>query len=166
MLLLFSMYIYVHNVNNISMARQLLPNALLISHINKVKREQAVFKWQIKSLLLSIFLSAYLRERLPNASYMRANKWPWPLLCFRFLYEITPRLIPSAHLGNHASPCSPLFKHKSTWKADFLLLRGSRFLLSTEKPGQNNNCWQIMPGTIRRSFDLHVIFMSPLFRPF
>lgn len=55
-----------------------------------------------------------------------------------------------------------LFKHKSTWKADFLLLRGSSFLLSTEELGQNNNCWRIVPENTQRSFDLHVIFIRPL----
>lgn len=85
----------------------------------------------------------------------------WPSLLSLTLYEITPCVILSAECSNHALPCSPLFKHKSTRKADFLLLRGNRFLLSTEEPGQNNNCWQIVPGNIQHSFACH-FHVSPL----
>lgn len=37
--------------------------------------------------------------------------------------------------------------------------------MSTEEPGQNNNCWRIVPGNTRRSFDLHVIFIRLLSKP-
>lgn len=83
-------------------------------------------------------------------------KW---LHCYGGLHEILPCLVVSAECSNHVLPCPSLFKHKSTWKPDFLFHRLNRFLLSDEEPGQNNNCW---PENIQCSFDLHDIFKSAL----
>lgn len=101
----------------------------------------------------------YKETKFPVDTAQDGKHWVKWLHCSGCLHEIPLCLVVSAECSNHALPCRSLFKHKSTWKADFLFHRLSRFLLSDEEPGQNNNCW---PETIQCSFDLHVIFKSAL----
>lgn len=113
----------------------------------------------IHGLLMGQQVVLITKEKFPVDTAQDGKHWVKWLHCSGCLHEIPLCLVVSAECSNHALPCPSLFKHKSTWKADFLFHRLSRFLLSDEEPGQNNNCWA---ETIQCSFDLHVIFKSAL----